>query len=243
MQKFQKKTRNCCPRTDPVLRGLIEGKFVAVPTHTHEGTSLNAKQSDTDELLRRAEAGDLEARNDLLQRYRRRLRHMVDVHLNQRLSTRVDPSDIVQDALIDAAEGLSEYIQHRPLPFYPWLRQFAWNRLVDMHRRHTAGKRDVRREVDWHLSDVSACDLAQRLVGSGTSPSAHVNRAELSARVREILSTMRSHDCQVLILRHLEELSTAEIANVIGISEEAVKKRHVRALLRLQKQLADISGV
>ncbi len=203
---------------------------------------MNAKQSDTDELLRRTEAGDLGARDELLRRYRLRLRRMVDVHLDQRLATRVDPSDIVQDALIDAAAGLSGYLEKRPLPFYPWLRQFAWNRLVDMHRRHTARMRDVRREVDWHLSDVSACELAERFVDSGTSPSVRLNRAELSKRVREILSAMRTHDRQVLVLRHLEELSTAEIATVLAISEEAVKKRHARALLRLQHELIDISG-
>lgn len=80
---------------------------------------MNAKQSDTDELLRRTEAGDLGARDELLRRYRLRLRRMVDVHLDQRLATRVDPSDIVQDALIAAAAGLSGYLEKRPLPFYP----------------------------------------------------------------------------------------------------------------------------
>ncbi len=167
---------------------------------------------------------------------------MVQVHMDEKLAARVDPSDVVQDALIDAAANLATYTQQRPIPFHAWLRQFAWNRLMDIHRRHTAAKRDVRREVEWHLSDASACDLASRFIESGSNPSAHLRRDELIQHVRRVLSNMASYDRQVLIMRHLEGLSTAEIAATVGLSEEAVKKRQVRALLRLQERLSNISG-
>ncbi len=112
---------------------------------------------------------------------------------------------------------------------------------MDIYRRHTAAKRDVRREVEWHLSDVSAGELARRFIDSGTNPSAHLRCDELIHHVRRALSNMASNDRQVLIMRHLEGLSTAEIAATVGLSEEAVKKRHARALLRLQERLSDIS--
>ena len=74
---------------------------------------------DTEELLRRAEQGDDQARQSVLVRHRERLKHMVAVHLDRRLAARVDPSDVVQEALIEAAQGLDDYLRQRPLPFYP----------------------------------------------------------------------------------------------------------------------------
>ncbi|HEY7423921.1 MAG TPA: hypothetical protein VH682_06715 [Gemmataceae bacterium] len=74
---------------------------------------------DTDELLRRAEQGDEQARQAVLVRHRERLKHMVAVRMDRRLAARVDPSDVVQDALLDAARHLDDYLRQRPMPFYP----------------------------------------------------------------------------------------------------------------------------
>jgi RNA polymerase sigma-70 factor (ECF subfamily) len=102
---------------------------------------------DTDELVDRACDGDQDARQQLLVRHRKRLRQMVALRMDRRLMARVDPSDVVQEALTDAAQELSDYLRDRPLPFYPWLRQLAWERLIELHRRHLhAQKRSVRRE-------------------------------------------------------------------------------------------------
>src|SRR5262245_24069354 len=102
---------------------------------------------DTDALLARATAGDPEAAQQLLARHRGRLGRMVAVRLDCRLAARVDPSDVVQEALMDAARKLPDYLRRRPLPFYPWLREIAWERLIKLHQQHlTAGKRSVLRE-------------------------------------------------------------------------------------------------
>src|SRR3954468_20220302 len=96
---------------------------------------MAADQLDTEELLDRAGQGDGEARQRLLARHRYRLRQMITVRLDRRLAARGDPSDIVQEALADAARGLDDYLRDRPLPFYPWLRRFAWERLVEIDHR------------------------------------------------------------------------------------------------------------
>src|SRR5262245_22144518 len=135
---------------------------------------MTADQVDTEELLDRASRGDGEARQRLLSRHRDRLRHMITVRLDSRLVARIDPSDIVQEALADAARGLDDYLRDRPVPFYPWLRRFAWERLVEVNRRHVqACRRSVAREdrLDQHLSDRSARALADRLLARDTSPS------------------------------------------------------------------------
>src|SRR5437870_763694 len=129
---------------------------------------------DTDELLDLASQGDEGARQDLLARHRQRLRQMVAVRMDRRLAARVDPSDVVQEALIEADRRLSDYLRDRPMPFYPWLREMAWERLVALHRRHIAARRrSVNREElpGAELSDESAVELARHLVNHGSSPS------------------------------------------------------------------------
>ena len=199
-------------------------------------------ESDTGVLLDRAAAGDDGARQRLLARHRDRLRKMVAYHLDRRLVARVDPSDVVQEALADAACELSDYLRRRPVPFYPWLRQLAWDRLVEIHRRHVvAGKRSVRREEPglFELPDESAVELASRLADLGSSPSARVVREELRLRVQAAVAQLAERDREVLVLRHLEQLSTAEAAAVLGLGEPAFKSRHLRALQRLRRLLED----
>ena len=200
---------------------------------------MNAPVSDTDELLRRTEAGDTRARDLLLERHREQLRRMVEIRMDPRLSGRFDASDVVQEALFDAASNLARYAEERPLPFYPWLRQFIWNRLVDLHRKHFAQRRDVSRELQWEMSDHSVNDLAKRLAAENSNPSEDARRNEQCQRVQKALGRMRPNDREILVLRHLEQLSTSEIAAVLGISELAAKKRQVRALLRLREQIND----
>lgn len=200
-------------------------------------------EPDTDELLDRSAAGDASARGALLLRHRRRLRRMVAIRLDRRLAPRVDPSDVVQDALAEAAGKLDNYLIARPLPFYPWLRQIAWENVIRLHRRHVgAARRSVKREEPPPLPDRSALELAERLFAAGTCPSSAAQKAEFRARVREAVAELADSDREILALRHLEQLSVAETAGVLGISESAVKMRHVRALARLRSLLGDLSG-
>src|SRR5213080_3119182 len=99
---------------------------------------------DTDQLLASASRGDATARGRLLERHRQRLKRLVAVRLDRRLAARVDPSDVVQETLAEAAARLDGYLRDRPLPFYPWLRRLAEERLADVHRGHLrAGRRSV----------------------------------------------------------------------------------------------------
>jgi RNA polymerase sigma-70 factor (ECF subfamily) len=205
---------------------------------------MATSQSDTDEfaLLRAAASGDEAAGQQLLARHRGRLRQMVAAHLDHRLAARIDPSDVVQEALADAARGLAAYLRERPLPFYPWLRQFARQRLLELHRRHIrARRRSVEREVPWGtaLPDRSAEALADHLLASGTSPSRRLVRDELRRRVQAAMERLAARDREILAMRHLEEMSAAEIAAILGISQGAVRVRLLRALTRLRSLLDD----
>jgi RNA polymerase sigma-70 factor (ECF subfamily) len=199
---------------------------------------------DTDELLRRTADGDADARNRLLARHCDRLHQMVAVRLDHRLAARVNPSDVVQDVLVEADRRLAEYLRKRPLPFYPWLRQLVTDRLLDLHRRHLhAQRRSVRREEPGGLAlpDESAEALAERLAESATGPSQQLLRKEARQRVRAALEQLPARDREVLELRHLEGLSVAETAAALGIASGTVKTRHLRALTRL-RHLLELPG-
>jgi RNA polymerase sigma-70 factor (ECF subfamily) len=196
--------------------------------------------ADTEALIEQAAGGDADARQQLLVLHRDRLRQMVAFRIDRRLAARVDPSDVVQEALADAAQKLDGYLGTRPLPFYPWLRRLAWERLVKLHQRHIgAGRRSVTREEAAPLPDESAVELARRLASPGTSPSHAAQRLELQGRVQAALSGLPERDREVLVLRYLEQLSLAEIAAVLEITPGAVKLRHLRALERLRGLLGN----
>ena len=200
------------------------------------------EEKETEELLRRAERGDSSAVQLLLDRHRSRLSKMVAVRMDSRIVARVDPSDVVQETLMQATRKLPDYLHNRPLPFYPWLRQLAWERLVHLHGQHvTAQKRSVNREgrLQIGLPDESAVQLADHFMASGTSPSDRVIRDEMRQRVRTALEKLALNDRELLVLRYLEQLSTKDIAAVLGISTGAVKTRHFRAVQRLQAVLSD----
>jgi RNA polymerase sigma-70 factor, ECF subfamily len=197
-------------------------------------------EPDTELLLQRAACGDHHARGRLLERHRRRLGALVALRFDRRLAPRADPSDVVQESLLEADRRLGDYLRERPLPFYVWLRQLALERVVDLHRLHVrAQKRSVRREeisVSL-LPDESLQELAQRLVASDSAPEDRLQRKDVRARVRAALRELPERDREVLAMRYLEQLSTREIAAALGVTEGAVKVRHVRALQRLRALL------
>jgi RNA polymerase sigma-70 factor (ECF subfamily) len=199
---------------------------------------------DTDHLLQRTAAGDNSAAEELLARYRPRLRRMVVVHLDQRISARVDPSDVVQEALAEAFQRLPKYVEQPVISFYPWLRQIAWQRLVKLHRHHiTAARRTVDREADAHWSppDASVAELASRLVASGTDPGQKLIKQEMQDRVRTALDELPPGDRQLLVMRYLEHMSQKEISETLNTTVAAVKMRHARALQRLESHLSDLT--
>src|SRR4051812_22661739 len=96
------------------------------------------RDSAMEGLMQRASAGDVMARQELLSQHRARLRRMVSLRMDRRLAARVDASDVVQETLARAASQMDEYLKTRPLPFYPWLRRLACERMVDLYRHHNA---------------------------------------------------------------------------------------------------------
>jgi RNA polymerase sigma-70 factor (ECF subfamily) len=194
---------------------------------------------DTDHLLDRAADGDSAAATELLTRHRDRLRRMVQLRLDRRLAPRLDPSDIVQDALVEAHQRLARYAQTRDIPFYPWLRGLAWEKLIDINRRHVlAQRRSIHREAaTLELSGDSKMILVNRLASATATPSDEAIRREVNSRIERAIERLPPRDREVVVLRHLEEMSFPEIVAVLGLSEDAVYSRYRRAIERLHRAL------
>jgi len=210
------------------------------------GPAMPNDADNPDALLPRALAGDAAALGRLFERHRDRLRQMVRLRLDRRLYGRLDPSDVLQEAYLDLARRLPEYAANPALPFYLWLRSLTGQRLIDLHRRHLGAKmRDAGQEVSLHrgpLPQVTSLSLAEHLLGKLTPASHAAMRAELKLRVQEALNSMDAQDREVLVLRHFEELSNAEAAQVLGIKPSAAVNRYVRALKRLKQVFQDMPG-
>src|SRR5436190_9861831 len=158
--------------------------------------------SDTDVLLKQLAAGDAKAADALLARHRDRLKKMVSCRMDPRLAARVSPSDVVQETLITAARDLESYAKARPMPFYPWLRRLAWNRLMDLQRRHLYRKKRAvgREEQAGAVTDKSLYELARRLVAKGPSPSRAAQNVETRERLRAALDGLEPTQREVLLL-------------------------------------------
>jgi RNA polymerase sigma-70 factor (ECF subfamily) len=204
------------------------------------------QRPDDSELLRSAAAGDDPALASLWQRHRPRLRRMIQLRLDRRLRRRVDPSDILQEAYIDLAARLPDYARERPMPIFLWIRLVVGQRLTQVHRRHLGtARRDAGREVPLHsgaLPQASSASKAAQLVGRFTSASRAAARAEQRLRLEQALDDMDAIDREIIALRHFEELSNAEAAQVLSLTKAAASKRYVRALTRLQSILEGMPG-
>jgi RNA polymerase sigma-70 factor (ECF subfamily) len=202
--------------------------------------------AELQEQLQRLAAGDQQALADLFAHYRERLRRMVQLRLDRRLLGRVDASDVLQEAYIDAARRAAEYAVKPTMPFFLWLRLLTGQRLLMVHRQHFGAKmRDVGQEVSLYrgaLPQASSVSLAERLLGRMTSPSLAAVRAEMQLKLQEALNGMDPIDREVLVLRHFEELSNAETAAVLGLRKSAASNRYIRALKRLKDVLSAMPG-
>jgi RNA polymerase sigma-70 factor (ECF subfamily) len=206
------------------------------------------RHTPDDDLIRRASAGDATALAELYHHNRDRLRRMVRLRLDRRLQGRVDPSDILQEAYLDLAAKLPEYGRRAAeMPFFLWLRLVVGERLLRVHRQHLgAGMRDVGREVSLHrgpMPQASTASLAAQLLGQLTSASEAFARAEVRLQLQQALNAMDEIDREIIALRHFEELSNIEAAQVLGLTPQAASNRHIRALGRLHAILKTVPGL
>ena len=206
--------------------------------------------NDPDEiqgLLERLREGDAHALGELFALHQDPLRRMINFRLDHRLNGRVSPSDVLQEAYIDAMKRVEHFLDKPEMPFFVWLRLIVAQRLVDVHRQHLGAQiRAAGNEVSIDRCGPSAATsvcLARHLVADHPSPSQAAMHEESVAQLEKVLDGMDPIDREVLALRHFEELSNQQVAEVLGLEKAAASKRYVRALVRLKEALARLPGV
>ncbi len=199
------------------------------------------------ELVARLRSGDREVLATLFSQYRDRLWRLVGFRIDRRLLGRVDPDDVLQEAYLAAVQRLAHYGNAAPMSPFVWLRMIVLQTLTDVHRHHLGVQmRDADREVGGRAIDNSqttSASLVAFLTGNCTSPSQAAVRAELFNQVEQAIATLEPLDQEVLALRHFEELTNSEVAEVLGIQQKAASIRYVRALKRLKAALAHLPGL
>lgn len=208
---------------------------------------MSKKADDLGELILRAANADQSALGELFHQHHDRLQRMIRLRLDHRLQGRLDPSDVLQEAYLEYARALPEYVKNPQAPFYLWLRCITGRKLRALHRAHLGTRmRDAGREISLHqgaLPEASSVSLAAQLLGRFTTPSQAVLRAELQLRIQDALSEMEPLDREVLALRHYEQLNNRETAYVLDVSEAAASVRFIRALRRLKEILKRVPGL
>jgi RNA polymerase sigma-70 factor (ECF subfamily) len=195
----------------------------------------------TPELANRVIYGDKAALAQIFDLYRLRLRRIVNFRLDRRIYGRVDPDDVLQEAYLNAQLRMKSILADRAETLFIWLRKILNQTLCDVHRRHLGtkkrtAKRDVSIHGGWSTESTSAA-LALHLAGTLTSPSQAALRTEMAAQIDAALATLSPVDREILALRHFEELSNGEAAQVLGMTTQAASMRYVRALTRLREVL------
>src|SRR5262245_10427971 len=160
---------------------------------------------ETQNLLERARQGDRQAFEQLFARYRSYLCRVVELRIDPQLRLRIDPSDVVQDAQLEAFRRLADYLERQPMPFRLWLHKTVSERLARLRRDHVeTARRSVKREVG--RSDEASLSLLQGLMAHGSTPSQRVSRDELARRVRPALAQLSESDQEVVLLRTFDGL-------------------------------------
>jgi RNA polymerase sigma-70 factor (ECF subfamily) len=192
--------------------------------------------AETQELLEQAGAGSRQALEQLLRRHRPALRRFVALRLDDRLRQRLDASDLVQEAELEAIQRLADFLRRRPMPFGLWLRKTAYQRMSKALRHAGFGRPRSGREVP--LPDRSSLLLARGLL-TGSAPGDRLDRAEAARRVRQAVARLPELDRQVIVMRNFDDLTNPEIGLILDLDPAAVSQRHGRALLRLRKLLLE----
>ncbi len=190
-------------------------------------------------LLELAATGDPAAGASLLAAQRPLMRRFIDVYIDPGLRSRVDASDIVQDAQLAMSQRLPDYLSRRPMPFHLWARKTAYERMINARAHHRAAMRDVSREV--RMTDKSSQLLAKHFATGEPSPSSVAVQRELAAQANDAIALLPAADREIMLLRHVSDLPYGEVALVLNITEAAARQRYGRALMRWRRAFEAIS--
>lgn len=190
--------------------------------------------NETMRLLRDWREGNDQALNELLSRHLPAIRSLVEARLGQSLREKAEREDIVQEAVIDLLRYLPQFRISSDSSFRAFFAKIVVNVIRDQSDWYSALRRKVSMEVPIPSDVVLDLDPPRDEVAT---PSGLAQTKEDIAWVRVAMVLIDASDRDVIALRDWKGLSFVEAGKVLGISEEAARKRYLRALLRLSTQV------
>ena len=189
----------------------------------------------TQHLVALAREGDEPALNQLCSVYGERVRRIIRFRLDQKLRPKLDSVDVVQDALILAMDGLKDFTYKNEGDFLRWLSKIAENRLRDILDKFHADKRDIHREIPFREEGSSTDGGFIGAAGpvANTTPSVVVCKKEALDRLEKALDELKPQYKEVIVLKRIEGLSHAEIAERLDKNTGAVRMLLARAMAAL----------
>jgi RNA polymerase sigma-70 factor, ECF subfamily len=198
-----------------------------------------AETGDVARLLAEARCGDPLPVGTLLELYRNYLTILATTHFHRRLNRRLNPSDLVQEAMLAAHRDFDQFRGSSEREFLAWLRQIlihCLHRAIEVHVK--AKKRDLRCEVSIEqvnaALDRSAVDFANVLADPGPSPSAFAREQERSVTLANQLARLKPDYRDVIVLRNLQGLTFDEIAARLNRKAGTVRMLWLRAMEKLR---------
>jgi len=195
-------------------------------------------------LLDALRQGDPAAKGQLLLRYQPWLQLLARLHAESRFQGKFDPSDIVQQTMLEAYRALPQFRGQTEPELKAWLRQILAHALGHEIRRYRGTQqRDLAREVSLEEALArSSQRLENMLAVSGSSPSQQAAQREQEVLLADMLARLPEDYREVIILRNLEGLSHDEVARRMNRSVGAVRMLWVRALARLRQELGKLES-
>ena len=195
---------------------------------------------DPESAIKAVQSGDTDAVAVLVEHYRPYLRLMARVSVGRRLQSKLDDSDIVQEASLMAARDLHDFRGETEQELTAWLRRVLANVIANTYRHYARDRRDIHFEQELQAElDQSSAGLAQ-LVGNESTPSHQAMRREDAVVLARALEQLQPQYNQVLMWREFEGLSLAEIADKLGRSRNSVQKLWARAIQEMRHILKDM---
>lgn len=193
------------------------------------------------ELLGRAQDGDRDALQQLLQRYEGRLLRIVRIQLGRSSLRRWhDSTDLVQEAFAAALPHLDALRVRSRAGLLAWLTTIARHQLLDAWDHQHAAKRDVRRDV--FLDGASARSRVDPPAAEGGDPGAVAERAEAIERLDAAVAALPDDQRQVVLLHDYFGEPWPAVAEQMGRSQGAARMVHQRAKKALREALRDHAG-
>ena len=192
--------------------------------------------------LSQSRQGDRAALQMLLSQYCNYLSLLVRLRIGRDFQARIDASDVVQEVLLRAVRDFPAFRGTTETELMQWLRRILSRTMTDLVRRNRADKRDValERRLDDELEQSSRM-LASVMADAASSPSQKASRRESARLLADAIAQLPDNLREVIILRHFEDMPLAQVAERLGQSSNSVQKLWSRAIIELNRQLADLA--